>query len=77
MLRMLAALVLAGAAAVASGAQTPAAPGAPKVLRYAFRIAETGFDPAQISDPLAHDHREHLEPPISTNFSPGRCACVR
>ncbi len=22
----------------------------PKVLRYAFRIAETGFDPAQISD---------------------------
>ena len=23
---------------------------APKVLRYAFRIAETGFDPAQISD---------------------------
>jgi ABC-type transport system substrate-binding protein len=27
----------------------PAAPGK-KVLRYAFRIAETGFDPAQISD---------------------------
>ena len=24
--------------------------GAPKVLRYSFRIAETGFDPAQISD---------------------------
>jgi hypothetical protein len=23
---------------------------APKVLRYAFPIAETGFDPAQISD---------------------------
>ena len=29
-------------------APTPAA--TPKVLRYAFRIAETGFDPAQISD---------------------------
>jgi ABC-type transport system substrate-binding protein len=27
----------------------PAAP-APRVLRYAFRIAETGFDPAQIQD---------------------------
>ena len=23
---------------------------APKVLRYSFRVAETGFDPAQISD---------------------------
>lgn len=31
--------------------ETRALPGAaPKVLRYAFRIAETGFDPAQISD---------------------------
>src|SRR5688572_20535449 len=28
----------------------PALAQAPKVLRYAFRIAETGFDPAQISD---------------------------
>ncbi|HJV59408.1 MAG TPA: ABC transporter substrate-binding protein [Albitalea sp.] len=27
-----------------------AAQGGPKVLRYAFRVAETGFDPAQISD---------------------------
>jgi len=27
-----------------------AAPGAPKVLRFAIRIAETGFDPAQVSD---------------------------
>ncbi|MBS0441080.1 MAG: bicyclomycin resistance protein, partial [Proteobacteria bacterium] len=27
-----------------------AADGAPRVLRYAFPIAETGFDPAQISD---------------------------
>jgi ABC-type transport system substrate-binding protein len=33
-----------GAAALAS------APASPKVLRYALRIAESGFDPAQISD---------------------------
>lgn len=32
-------------------AQAPAAPATPpKVLRYAFPVAETGFDPAQISD---------------------------
>ena len=39
--------------ALAADAPTPAAaPAAPgtKVLRYAFRIAETGFDPAQVSD---------------------------
>ena len=28
----------------------PAAADAPRVLRYAFPVAETGFDPAQISD---------------------------
>jgi ABC-type transport system substrate-binding protein len=38
---------LAGAAAGARGA---AAGEAPKVLRYAFRVAETGFDPAQVND---------------------------
>ncbi len=31
-------------------AETPPAGSAPKTLRYAFRIAETGFDPAQITD---------------------------
>ena len=31
-------------------AQTVAQAAAPKVLRYAFPVAETGFDPAQISD---------------------------
>jgi ABC-type transport system substrate-binding protein len=35
-----------GAAPAASEAETVA----PKVLRYAMRVAETGFDPAQISD---------------------------
>ena len=39
----------AGAPALAAkSADAPAA--APKVLRYAFRVAETGFDPAQLSD---------------------------
>ena len=41
-------LALATSLALACGA-TAAQP-APKVLRYAFPIAETGFDPAQISD---------------------------
>ena len=46
-------LVLVGALGLvgpsfAQGMGGPAA--APKVLRYAFPIAETGFDPAQISD---------------------------
>jgi len=54
-------VILAGAALVAALAALPtsaaaddgaasAAPAEPKVLRYAFRVAETGFDPAQISD---------------------------
>src|SRR5450755_2832839 len=53
MLRCLTALLLGVALGVS--APTPAAPPVPsapplKVLRYAFRVAETGFDPAQISD---------------------------
>ena len=31
-------------------AAVPAQAAEPKVLRYSFRVAETGFDPAQISD---------------------------
>lgn len=42
-------LALATSLALASGTGFAAA-AAPKVLRYAFPIAETGFDPAQISD---------------------------
>jgi ABC-type transport system substrate-binding protein len=46
-----AALCLLVAAASSHAADTPAAPvPAEKVLRYAFRIAETGFDPAQLTD---------------------------
>ncbi|URI10404.1 ABC transporter substrate-binding protein [Aquincola tertiaricarbonis] len=46
------ALLLLGSALVVAGASAqPVAPEAPKkVLRYAFRIAETGFDPAQVID---------------------------
>ena len=41
----------AGAArSAAPSAAPPAAAGAPKVLRYAFRVAETAFDPPQITD---------------------------
>ncbi len=50
---LLAALVLACHAPGTGAAGEPPAPAAtaaPKVLRYAFRIAETGFDPAGISD---------------------------
>jgi ABC-type transport system substrate-binding protein len=55
-------LALATSLALTSTAQTPAPPAQPlktlpnqasqplKVLRYAFPIAETGFDPAQITD---------------------------
>jgi len=39
------ALMLALCTAAAAVAQVP-----PKVLRYAFRVAEVGFDPAQVSD---------------------------
>ncbi|WP_428503715.1 ABC transporter substrate-binding protein [Roseateles sp.] len=52
--RALAWLTLAAACAPAwsagDSAAAEAAKAAPKVLRYAFRVAETGFDPAQISD---------------------------
>ena len=47
----LAMLAMATAALAAAQAVSPPAAAAPqKVFRYAMRIAETGFDPAQISD---------------------------
>jgi ABC-type transport system substrate-binding protein len=42
-------LIALGASQIAV-AQTAAQTAAPKVLRYAFLVAETGFDPAQVSD---------------------------
>ncbi|MBX3604561.1 MAG: bicyclomycin resistance protein [Piscinibacter sp.] len=51
MIRALVLLLLTGAAGAAV-AQAPAdpPPDGPRVLRYAFPIAETGFDPIQLSD---------------------------
>lgn len=43
----------------ASG-ETPSKPQAAKVLRYAFEIAETGFDPAQISDYYSRTATENM-----------------
>ena len=51
MRRIAVATALALVAATAGGqSPAPSAAAAPKVLRYALRIAETGFDPAQIVD---------------------------
>jgi len=48
----------------AAGADAPATPpaaaSAPKVLRYAFRVAETGFDPAKISDLYSRIVTSHI-----------------
>jgi ABC-type transport system substrate-binding protein len=44
------ALCMACGPALAADAGAPAPDAAPKVLRYAFRVAETGFDPAQVGD---------------------------
>jgi len=48
-MRWIAALLVAAAGFVAQAQNTPA-PAPPKVFRYSFPIAETGFDPATISD---------------------------
>ena len=45
-----AACSLALAAAAMAADPAPAPPPPAKVLRYAMKVAETGFDPAQISD---------------------------
>jgi ABC-type transport system substrate-binding protein len=50
LMRRCAAVVMAACALPWAAAQTAAAPLPQKVLHYAFRVAETGFDPAQISD---------------------------
>ena len=58
-------LLLCAAAAVAvapaaAQAAAAAAAAAPKVLRYAFPVAETGFDPAQMSDIYSHIVTAHI-----------------
>jgi len=66
--------VLAAAAATTSrGAPAEAAPGQ-KVLRYAFAIAETGFDPAEISGSSNTIASEIFDAPLQFAFlgGPGR-----
>ncbi|MCV2351701.1 ABC transporter substrate-binding protein [Paucibacter sp. Y2R2-4] len=46
--------------ALPASASSAEAPAAPKVLRYAFQIAETGFDPAQISDTYSRIITSHV-----------------
>ncbi|MFX1681684.1 ABC transporter substrate-binding protein [Mitsuaria sp. CC2] len=52
----------AGHAADGASASAPAASSAstPKVLRYAFRVAETGFDPAKITDIYSRSITPHV-----------------
>ena len=50
MLLSLALLALLGPAATVAAADEAAVPAPQKVLRYAFRVAETSFDPTQIND---------------------------
>ena len=69
---------LAAAAAPGAGARRAGEAGtAEKVLRYAFRVAETGFDPAQISDLYSRTlHRAHLRGAARpTTTWRGRCSC--
>ncbi len=46
--------------ALPASANSAEAPAAPKVLRYAFQVAETGFDPAQISDTYSRIITSHV-----------------
>ena len=64
------ALMLTLALAVApAAAQTPEAMAGQKVLRYSFRIAETGFDPAQISDLYSRTITAHIfDAPLQYEF---------
>ena len=48
------------AAGLGAGFGPAAAQSKPRVLRYAFQVAETGFDPAQISDTYSRTVTAHL-----------------
>ena len=64
---------------VASGAQTPAAPGGAEGAALRVPDRRDRFrSGADLRSLLAHAHREHLRgAATATNLSPGRCACVR
>ena len=56
----------ATAAAALGPAHAQAPPARPKTLRYAFPVAETGFDPAQISDLYSRQVTAHIfESPLT------------
>ena len=79
------AAALAAQAAEPHGRDADAA--APKVLRYAFPIAETGFDPAQINDLYSRIvtshifdglyHYDHLARPFQVDAEHGRRHAAR
>ncbi|RVT48103.1 ABC transporter substrate-binding protein [Rubrivivax albus] len=57
---MAVAMGAAGAATPVQGHGVTAAVSPPKVLRYAFRVAETGFDPAQVIDVYSRTVTPHI-----------------
>ena len=62
-------LALPAAGALPAAAQAPATGSAPKVLRYAFRVAETGFDPAQVNDLYSSNVISNIfEAPLTYDF---------
>ena len=58
--RLAAAGLLGFAAAAALAAPAMEGAGAPRVLRYSFLAAETGFDPAQLSDLYSRTVTAHI-----------------
>ncbi|OWQ44310.1 bicyclomycin resistance protein [Roseateles noduli] len=50
----------ADGASASAPASAPASASTPKVLRYAFRVAETGFDPAKITDIYSRSITPHV-----------------
>jgi ABC-type transport system substrate-binding protein len=56
-------------AAILACVLLPAPAAAEKVLRYAFPVAETGFDPAQINDLYSSNLLAHVfDPPLTYDF---------
>ena len=56
----IAAVTLGAALPAAAQAPEPAAPSRPKVLRYAFRVAETSLDPVKINDIYSRTLTPHI-----------------
>ncbi len=74
--------LLCGALALATAAALPveqpaAAPAEPKVLRYAFNTAETGFDPARIVDLYSRIVTSHIFEALYTYDHLARPAKIR